>query len=210
MFLCFNLFFLGGGKEYRVIYDEDKDVDMIVLTQELFEKALEEGVMEWVMNRGYSILYDSMNYAPKISQFVKQGISNPEISEEEFVNMTNDFFFHNIWSAKKLRRGELWAAKMCVDAYLKNELLRMMELYCHVLEGKDVWHDGRFIDRWADEWMREKLAKCFARYENSDVKLALISTHELFVELARTFAENQEYIYPEKAEETAKAYLERI
>ena len=35
---------LGGGKERRSIYDEDKDVDMIIFTPEQFETAIKEGV----------------------------------------------------------------------------------------------------------------------------------------------------------------------
>ena len=35
---------LGGGKERRCIYDEDKDVDMILLTPEQFDAAVKEGV----------------------------------------------------------------------------------------------------------------------------------------------------------------------
>ena len=35
---------LGGGKERRCIYDEDKDVDMILLTPEQFDAAVKEGL----------------------------------------------------------------------------------------------------------------------------------------------------------------------
>ena len=201
---------LGGGKEYRAIYDEDKDVDMIVLTPELFENALREGVMEWVMNRGYSILYDSVGYEDGIKQFVRPSKSNPEVSEEEFINMTNDFYFHNIWASKKLLRGELWSAKMCVDAYLKNHLLKMVELYCYCIEKKDVWHDGRFIDRWANDWIKADLEKCFAHYEKADVAAALKRTHELFSKLAAEVAGDKGYHFPEKARKCAADYLERI
>jgi aminoglycoside 6-adenylyltransferase len=60
---------LGGGKERRCIYDEDKDVDMIVLTPEQFEAAIKEGVAQWVMNRGYMVLYDSMEDAVAKTEF---------------------------------------------------------------------------------------------------------------------------------------------
>ena len=53
---------LGGGRERRCIYDEDKDVDMIILTPEQFEAAVRDGVAGWVMNRGYDVLYDSAGY----------------------------------------------------------------------------------------------------------------------------------------------------
>ena len=49
---------LGGGRERRCIYDNDRDVDMIILTPEQFDAALKEGVAQWVMNRGYKFLCD--------------------------------------------------------------------------------------------------------------------------------------------------------
>ncbi len=121
--------------------------------------------------------------------------------------MVNDFYFHNIWAFKKLKRGELWAAKMCVEAYLKNHLLRMIELYRHKTAGVDVWHDGRFIDKWAGEDITKELRKCFAHYDEEDVKNALIATHELFERLSVEFAEIEGFKYPEKARECAKAYI---
>ncbi len=53
---------LGGGKERRCIYNEDKDVDMIIFTPNQFEDALKVGVCNWVMNRGYMVLYDINSY----------------------------------------------------------------------------------------------------------------------------------------------------
>ena len=198
---------LGGGKEYRCIYEADLDVDMIVLSPEQMEDAAKEGVLEWVMNRGYSVLYDAQNYAELLSKYVTHGQARPEMPENEFKNIVNDFFFHNIWAYKKLKRGELWSAKMCVDAYLKQRLLRMIEFYCYKVEGRDVWHDGRFIDRWADDWILNDMKKCFAHYESEDVKSALDATHLLFEKVTRRIAEAEGYTYPERAKDCAYAFL---
>ena len=199
---------LGGGRERRCIYDEDKDVDMIILSENQFETMLKSGVAGFVMNRGYKTLYDNNSYGEMIKNYVKPGHSNPEMSEEEFQNMVNDFYFHNIWASKKLLRGELWSAKMCVDAYLKNYLLRMIELYCYEIEAKDVWHDGRFIDRWAGENIVNELKSSFAHYETVDVIKALKSTHILFERLTKEIAKKRGYVYPDKALICAKNYLD--
>lgn len=200
---------LGGGKERRCIHDEDRDVDMIIFTQSQFEEALKAGVASWVMNRGYEVLYDVIAIKNKIVLYVEKGHSNPSMSEEEFMNMVNDFYFHNIWARKKLLRGELWSAKMCVDSYLKNYLLKAIELYCYEIEGKDVWHDGRFIDTWADEHIINELTNCFAHYEKLDVLNALKSTNNLFEKITRELAVKKSYEYPDKAAKCAKTYLEK-
>lgn len=198
---------LGGGKERRCIFDEDKDVDMIALTPEQFETAVKEGVAQWVMNRGYEILYDEMNYGDFLREHIKHSVTAPSMSEDEFVNMINDFFFHNIWAYKKLKRGEIWAAKMNVDNYHKTYLLKAIELYRYKKEGVDVWHEGRFIDKWAGEEIVSELAECFAHYDKEDILRALKKTHELFVRITRELAQMEEYKYPDEAEKCAKAYL---
>ena len=198
---------LGGGKERRCIYDEDRDVDMIILTPEQFETAIKEGVAEWVMNRGYEVLYDSMDFTELLKTYIKPGRSEPCIDEAEFQNVVNDFYFHNIWAYKKLKRGELWSAKVCVDSYLKKHLLRMVELYRYKTAGVDVWHDGRFIEKWAGEEILDELKNCFAHYEEEDVLRALIATCRLFEKVTKELADAEGFAYPEKACSCAKAYL---
>lgn len=201
---------LGGGRERRCIYDDDKDVDMIIMTPDQFETAVRKGVTGWVMNRGFEVLYDTMDYESLLNTYVKPGSSGPEMDEREFTNMVNDFCFHIIWALKKLKRGELWAAKMCVDAYLKKYLLRMIELYRYKTAGVDVWHDGRFIDRWAGEDIIKELRKCFAHYAEEDIKNALTATYELFEQLTGRIAEIEGFTYPKKACDCAKAYIDKF
>ena len=200
---------LGGGKERRCIYDGDRDVDMIIFTPRQFENALREGAAEWVMNRGYALLYDGGGYTELIPQFVSHGISRPVMTCEDFANTVNDFYFHNIWACKKLRRGELWSAKMCIDSYLKERLLKMIEEYQLCTADTDVWHDGRFLDRWADSSVLDELKNCFAHYDKEECRAALSATHRLFARLARAVADKRAFAYPEKAEECARAYITR-
>ena len=197
---------LGGGKERRVIYDAGRDVDMLIFTPEQFEKCLREGVAQWVMNRGYVIHYAQDDLVMLIIKHVSLGVSPPDMSGEEFLNMVNDFYFHNIWAYKKLRRGEIWSAKMCVDGYLKERLLKVAELYCVKKYGIDVWHDGRFFDSWADEDILSEIRQCFARYDAADIETALYNTHKLFARLAREISAMLNVTYTETAEETARSF----
>ena len=198
---------LGGGKERRCIYDADRDVDMMIFTPEQFETALNAGVAGWVMNRGYQVLHDRNQYEARIRRCVTLGHSCPELSEDAFDNLVNDFYFHNIWAYKKLKSGELWAAKMCVDAYLKNHLLKAIELYCYAVERKDVWHDGRFIDRWAGDEITKEFPKCFAHYDKQEIKAALVATNQLFERVSRAYAAEKGYAYSEQAANCANEYL---
>ncbi len=198
---------LGGGKERRVLYDNYLDVDMVVLTERQLENAIAEGVLGHITRRGYQVLYDSEEYRKLLPDPSDCENVGSILSEEEFDNLVNDFFFHTIWAAKKLLRGEIWSSKMCIDAYLKSYLLKMIELYSFEKNHCDVWHDGRFLDEWADADVREELKQCFAHYDCEDMKQALLATKKLFAKLAKQTAEMLGYQYPVGAEEYADEFF---
>jgi aminoglycoside 6-adenylyltransferase len=198
---------LGGGKERRCIYDDDKDVDMIIFTPQQLESAFKDGAAQWVMDRGYMFLYDADSFAELAKKYVSPVTDRPPMSSGEFENIVNDFYFHNIWAAKKLLRGEIWSAKMCIDSYLKARLLKIIEQY-H--SDKDVWHDGRFIDKWADAQTLDELTRCFAHYDKNDCAAALAATHKLFARLSNAVAEKRGFACPHKAQACAARYLEKL
>ncbi len=198
---------LGGAKERRVLYENALDVDMIVFTPEQFTNAIKEGVAGWVCNRGYSVLYDTMDFESLLAENISHEIQHNGLTESEYINIVNDFCFHLVWASKKILRGELWTAKMCIDAYLKNHLLKMIEMYSVCKYNSDVWHDGRFLDRWVDEKITESLPKCFAHYDRADMISALSETKDLFTQLAKETAEISGYHYPETAVDYADCLL---
>ena len=71
---------------------------------------------------------------------------------------------------------------MCVDAYLKNYLLKIIKMYSESKNHVDVWHDGRFLDRWAEKEV-------------------------LFSRLASQTATMKGYKYPKEAGDYAKVLL---
>ena len=164
------------------------------------------GECKWI-DIGYVVLYDATGYAGLLEKYISREISHADLSEAEFTNMVNDFFFHTVWAAKKILRGELWTAKMCIDAYLKNYLLKIIEMYSASKNDVDVWHTGRFLDRWAEKDILKNLEKCFAHYDKEDMMTALLATEELFSRLACQTAGLKGYQYPQKAENYAKELL---
>lgn len=72
---------------------------------------------------------------------------------------------------------------------------------CTVSVNKtDVWHNGRFLEEWADKELVHKLRSCFAHYDKEEIISALISTYELFSKLAKTVASYCNYAYPDEAD----------
>lgn len=198
---------LGGGLERRILFDGSLDADFIIFTPEQFVSAVTDGVANEVMNRGYLVLYDDMDIAPLLEKHIVPSVRTVSMSEAEFLNLVNDFWFHTVWASKKILRGEIWVAKMCIDAYLKNHLLAVMEYNRYVSEKEDVWHCGRFLEKWAGDNNLSALKNCFAHYDKFDMIKALFSTAELFSENARAVSKSCGYKYPETAQEYATRLL---
>ena len=76
----------------------------------------------------------------------------PAIDAAALAQLASDVWYHALWAAKKLRRGEVWVARACVDCYLQARLVELAALDARTLDpAADTWHGGRFLERWADE-----------------------------------------------------------
>ena len=194
-----------GSTERRVLYNGSRDVDFVALTPEMCLSALESGEAALLLGRGYTVLYDGCGLAEglrPISMPVR-----PLPSCAELMNLTNDYFFHTVWTAKKILRGEYWTAILCLDAYLKVNLQEMLAFRAG-LDGRDTWHGGRFLEKWADPEAVQTMKDCFARYGRADLVRALTASAELYARIAREAFERAGFSgYPEKAEKTALDYL---
>lgn len=98
---------------------------------------------------------------------------------------------------------------MCIDAYLKKYLLKVIEMYSVSKYHADVWHDGKFQDQWAEKEILLDLEKCFAHYDRTDMVSALSAARALFCRLAGQTAEMKGYKYPKEAENYTKILLGR-
>ena len=93
----------------------------------------------------------------------------------------NDFWYHALWTAKKLRRGEVYKAVECLDGYMMARLVALMELHAKAVDPSvDTWHAGRFVERWGDPGALVALEFAFARYSVRDVARGLWETVDLF------------------------------
>jgi aminoglycoside 6-adenylyltransferase len=187
----------GTAIERRVLFAGGQDVDFIILPVESARQGFAGTFIPEIARRGVRVLFD------------KDGILGPMAVEtsprpeglpsfQEFSEVVNDFWFHAVWTAKKLRRGELWVAKSCCDDYLKRLLLRMLEWQAHAAgQGEvDTWFNGRFVEQWASPAALEKLRIAFAHYEEQDIWRALQASMELFDQLARETALRGQFEYP--------------
>ncbi|MFX1318212.1 MAG: aminoglycoside 6-adenylyltransferase [Promethearchaeota archaeon] len=209
----------GEGDERRVLYDNGLDVDFAVDPIQYIQDTNKHGMtpelareLANIIGRGIRVLIDKDKIMDKfITEFKKYKLPPPSPpTEQEYLERVNDFWYHTVWAAKKLRRGELWEGKACIDSYMKGRcLLPLMEWHAHLTQGRehDTWFRGRFIERWANPRIIADLRGAFAHYDEEDVWQALANTMQLFRWISREVAQKLHYTYPIDADQFASRWV---
>ncbi len=183
---------VGQQFERRVLYRNNCDVDFSIFPGDALRQLARSGLpveVQDILRRGFRVLIDKDGTLEKLTVPPENSLSPP--TAQEFNQHLDDFLYHAVWTAKKIRRGELWVAKSCSDGYMKRQLLRMIEWDAHAVHGwkYDTWFNGRFLECWADPEVVDELGRVFARYNLDDVKNALLETvkmhHRLSMETSR-------------------------
>ncbi len=170
---------VGGQKERRVLYEGGQDIDFAIFPLAAAHYLAEYGPpaeLQEVFWRGFTVLLDKDGLLSQ-TEIHSQKVTPPPTQDELDLHM-NDFLYHAVWAAKKLRRGEIWVGKQCVDVYMKRLLLRAVEWKLRALRGweYDTWFEGRFLENWATVDVILELKKTFALYDLESVKAALLAT----------------------------------
>jgi aminoglycoside 6-adenylyltransferase len=89
---------------------------------------------------------------------------------DEFLAAVHGFLIEAGRTARMLKRGERWPAKMSCDGDLKQHLLEMITWHAGTHgAGHGTWHGGRFLEEWADPRALEALPETFAAYDADDL-----------------------------------------
>ena len=195
--LTFTEEVFDGSYERRVLYEGFLDVDFAFSDPEAFMASLEIGGVRDIFRRGYRVLLDKVNWMSRI-QGMNLSIPQHQFSPDALLNEIHDYWYHCVWTAKKLQRGELWTAMNCLNCYMKNKLLFMIEVDTKLSEQgeTDTWHNGRFLEKWADTTIVSGLAGSFGDYDRKSLVLALHHQMRLYHQVASRVAIQKEFAYP--------------
>ena len=196
---------IGGLKERRILFENCLDVDFIIVPSD-YSFSDEFG---GIFSRGYHVLLDKEDICRAIRKIKIPPKTVCPVSEEDFINRANDFWYHAVWTGKKIKRGELWTAKSRMDSYMRNILLLFIESYAKLCNGMeyDTWHNGRMLETWVDTRIAQKLPSIFSEYDKDKMVKALFSMMELFRFISIPIAKYFSYEYPQKADDYATAWL---
>lgn len=198
-----------GDPEWFVVYAGGLKVD-VVLAPINDHLSVSEAALPYlaVAQRGARLLFDKQT-PPEPLNF-GETIYSPPPSADSFRGVVNNTWLAALRTAKFLRRGDLWRAKQTCDNELKIRLLTMLEWHARAQHGPtyDTWHDGRYLEQWADPETVAALPATFGRYEAADLWRALFATLHTFCHLTRRTAALLNYTYPEEMERNFMGWLE--
>lgn len=195
-------------RERRVLFAGGLDVDFAFVDAASADQLAEGGAdLANVFGRGARVLLDRDGTAAKLIASAAPAPTRAAPDAAALAEVAADFWYHAVWTAKHLRRGELWWAKGGCDGHLK-ELLRVVLEWDAAAQGRDPWFRGRFLEKWADPAIVEGMGRAFARYDAESVWAALAVTMDLFSRIARQLATSLALPYPDGAEEHARRLVE--
>ena len=174
---------VGNRIERRVLYETGEDVDFPLLEASAWRELASAPEARAVLARGYRVLYDELGIGDPLGGEPLPPDPWPPDSAA-FCELASDFWYHALWAARKLRRGEVYTALGCLDGYLKARLVTLLEWHARAVDPSvDTWHEGRFLERWADPGALAALERAYAHYDLRDVARALWETIDLFQSL---------------------------
>ena len=169
---------VGGQRERRVLYSTGEDVDLPLIPLSALEQIEVAGGL---LARGYRVLVDKIDLEERLGEVAAAVAAPGPPTQGELTELASDFWYHALWTAKKLRRGEVFTALGCLDGYLKARLLTLLEWQARAVDPSvDTWHGGRFLEHWADPGALSALERAFGHYDVRDVARALWETIDLF------------------------------
>ena len=193
----------GAFPQRRLAFADGTDFDLVAVPTENLLCAPTNAVRELVY-RGARVLHDRDGALAQVVESATGWEPPAPPTPDDVGEAASEFWFKAIWTAKKLRRGELWRALECCDGDLKRLLLRALEWEARS-RGVDHWYGGRFVEQWGDPAAVEALAETYAHFDPDDVRRALEATMDLYARLCGDAGG-----YPREAESFARAEVDPV
>jgi aminoglycoside 6-adenylyltransferase len=156
----------------RVLFDDYRAVDFSILPSDKLDEVL--SVNKGIMSKGYRVVYDPNpdlldSKIRAVIEKIEEAVPQIPI-ERELSNDVSNLLFHIIWAFKKIKKGELWVAVRCINTYIRDLLLRLIEFYNASVTKKPsvVMYSGRFLEDRTDGEILVQLKHCFAKYDEQD------------------------------------------
>ena len=166
----------------RPLYTDNRAIDFCILPFDRLDTVL--SVNKEIHARGYRVVYDASGKL--LTEKIQESVDTvPESTstipaEPEIDAVVNDLLYHVIWAFKKSLSHELWVAVNCINCYMRDRLIQLVEYHNTVFSQSDVavTYSGRFLEERTDQTILEKLKGCFSDYDRANVMKTLLEIAE--------------------------------
>ena len=139
------------GHRRRVLYETGEELDLTFLPLAVVDRLESSSDYATLLARGFRVLTDEIGLEERLRAHAERAVRPASPTRRDFDHVTADFWYHAIWTAKKLRRGEVFTARACLYGHLRTCLVTLLEWHARSNEPDlDTWHEGRHLERWAD------------------------------------------------------------
>lgn len=201
--------FNGNTRHTRlVIFKDGTKVDFAFYSTSDLEHILSLKRLPLDYNLGYKILLDKDNIASLLPKPTYEKYSSEKPTQQDFTRRVEVFFFEVYHVAKYLSRNDLWLAKFR-DWQTKEQLLELIEWHAHSLRGWDcdTYELGKKMESWVEPKVWQSLSGVFGHFDRLDGWKALLSSIDLFREIAHEVASNLGYTYPEEVDHSISTFV---
>jgi aminoglycoside 6-adenylyltransferase len=178
---------VGGSFERRVLFETGEEVDFAVFPGYALDGLAADPGAAATIRRGFRLLAGDDAIARQLESVV--AAPEPPPARDDLAELSNEFWYRVLWAAKKLRRGEIWVARLSCEGNQKSLIVRLTALHAAVRRpGLDTWHQGRFFERWADPELLTRFEAACVGYGVGEVERGLRANADLFERLERETA----------------------
>lgn len=170
----------GGIHERRVLFADGADADFAFVSLAQLDDVSGRPDVPNVFARGFRVLVDEgvLGDLP----------TTPVATEEDLSALAHEFWYRAIWTARKLRRGELHVAIQGCNCAMRAVLERALRVDA-LAAGRDAWHDGRFLERWADPAWLARMPQTIAEEDPAKAAKAIHAASDLFSDVCAALRE---------------------
>lgn len=204
---------IGHGWERRVLFADGVDVDFSLFPPpgSSGEAVIAARHVHGVLQRGARALADPDGF---LADMLAAAQGAPPVGRAEtptaaeLANVVNDLLYHVVWAARKAFRGERWTAATCIDGHMAPRLAELAAWHAAAVNGvSDTWHEGRFLERWADPRAVSGLERALTDTSARRIDEALAACLELCQLLAGELGPVVGQPYPTDAHRRVAAWL---
>lgn len=203
----------GMEKFIRVTHYEDgTKIDYTVCPVDLLKRIAEEPALPDYLDVGYAVLVDKDKLTEQLKHPTYKAYIPVIPTEKEYQTLIEVFFSNTLYVAKHICRDDLMPLKYCLDMAKQNNLRKMLEWRVELDHNWSLVPGayGKNLKKYVPPSIWSELESTYVGAGKDENWEALLTTINLFREVAIEIADHLSYPYPYSLDQRVVKYLDKI